>query len=344
MTPRPDQLSPSAGPSGRAFERLASFAAYVRANPRFDHEERDCKHAIVETVRDLLEAGRNGAPIGASLERLAAQSDDARRPYHLLTPPAIRVISGWADQDEPSLARALARCGEQRDSPTERFAAFEDATSEAVRRGVVKEAPNAMMAFASLINFAVDPQSMPVVRNEAFQRLQRALGYDTSPPGSTVGRYLHHIEFARRLSAWLSDAGIAMRDAMDVQAVIFLADVTRFRLESGSDVPPTTAQPRPGSGLRKRREGPTAIWRSAPASATSPRTSPNGSSSTVFLAWSASISTTAREREAQREVLDTYDPIGPRGASRLGCLSPTAVGVPALPRTAPRRCTLDRLH
>lgn len=239
--------------SDRVFERLARFAAYVRANPRFDHEERECKHTLAETVKELLQTACVGAPIGGTLERLAAQSGDPRRPYHVLTPPAIEWISGWAATDEASLSRALALCSEQGKTATERFATFEVCASEAARRGVAREAPKAMMAFASLINFALGPQSIPVVRTEPFERLQRTLGYDTGPPGSPLELYLHHVEFARRLSARLSDAGIAMRDAMDVQAVIFLADATHFRLESGGEVPPPDAEPPDGAGLRRRR-------------------------------------------------------------------------------------------
>jgi hypothetical protein len=127
----------------------------------------------------------------------------------------------WARFDPNSLWQALDRFVAEERSPLERFAAFAEETDKAPPE--VRVSAEGVVAIGSLLNFALAPESLPILRRESFVRVEDALGSAPDPKASPVEQYENHLAFAGRVRQRFEEAGLAVRDMIDVQSLIFIA-------------------------------------------------------------------------------------------------------------------------
>ena len=207
-------------------ERWAAFlrhAAYVRRNPRFELEERDRMFEIARRGRMLLEAVRGDEPLLAPLDSFLEQVFDPERLYHLVDDDVDRATREWASTDEDQLRRALRCFLNEGGEPEARFAAFV-AASEAPRPAEIAANGATLMTLGSLLNFAVNPESAPVLGLGRFSyQLQLLRGFDPDRTGPLAEQYRQHLDFARRLPEQLNEGGVGVRDVLDVQILLCLS-------------------------------------------------------------------------------------------------------------------------
>ena len=208
------------------YERWEAFlrhAAYVRRNPRFEPEERDRMLEIARHGRMLLEAARRDEPLLAPLDSFLERVFDMERVYDVVDEEVEQATRGWATADEDQFRRAL-RCFLEGGEPAARFAAFVEA-SEAPRADIAGN-PMVLMTLGALLNFVVDPESVPVVGLGWFSyQLKLLRGFDPDRSGPLVEQYRQHLDFARTLPAELNEAGVGagVIDMLDVQSLVSLS-------------------------------------------------------------------------------------------------------------------------
>ncbi len=76
-----------------------------------------------------------------------------------------------------------------------------------------------MLTLGSLLGFALEPESLPIVR-APLRRLQELLGRDASGPQTLVELYADQLEFANDVYARMKAHPIPVRDMIDVQGLI----------------------------------------------------------------------------------------------------------------------------
>ena len=128
----------------------------------------------------------------------------------------------WAESGDTALDAAVAGFARSEATPEERFGGLEDAARTAAATGVIAEDALAVMAFGSLLGFAVDPERLPFVLRRPFAELERLLSVTPVKARTLAGEYGGHLGFAQTVAAGLRDSGIAA-DMLDVQALVFSA-------------------------------------------------------------------------------------------------------------------------
>lgn len=196
-----------------------SFAGEIR-DPGLAVEDRDRDLAIAGSASKLLETAREGGAVRSSLDALLSLLSDPGRPYDLTGPRMNEWLESWAASDEQSLSRALADFSSVDPGPDARYAHFARAAQQAHELSAIEWQPKAALTWGSLLNFALAPAVMPVVRITPFQQLEWRLGYRTVE-GSIIDQYEAHVDFARWLQVELSRTEVPVKDMIDVQALIF---------------------------------------------------------------------------------------------------------------------------
>jgi hypothetical protein len=219
----------------QAFER---YAAWVRGKPTWDAEEREPRLEVAGTLREAVAA----ASAHGGWQELLAEC--LYRPEYRRADLTLRGqdewLWPWLVSGDPGLREAVAAFGRLEPSPEERFAAFAAAAGSAQAAGKVPGAPGSVMAFASLLNFAVEPKRLPFVQRSPFRRLERLLDGHPAEAGSPTEEYAAHLDFAARLQARLREAGLDA-DMLDVTALILSAARNAAFWTTGAGVGPDTA-------------------------------------------------------------------------------------------------------
>lgn len=203
--------------------RFLEYAARARANPHFDLEERDHRLDIAQRIRGMLDAARDGSFFPQPAVRTVFRGQYGGRPYSLTGPQHNRWLQAWAIADEGSLMQALVAFTEPGADAESRFASFARAAEEAQSAGKIEPDDEALLALGSLFNFAVEPDSLPVMRAELYRRVEQELGWEPSRGASVAELYGHHLDVARRLKSEMEEQGIPVRDMIDAQSLIWLA-------------------------------------------------------------------------------------------------------------------------
>jgi hypothetical protein len=196
------------------------WARRARAKPSFDTEERDYRLAVASAVRDLIRAAEEGRTLGDCSQAVAKQVMDSR--YTLLPFRPLKQLETWAEQHEEALARALRTFAATGDDPVERLAAFLADLKSGT--GAYQEAPGVLIG--SLLNFATFPE-VPLVRAARSTRLRELLGEESGPARTQLEDYGRNLAFAHKLDLALREAGVAVRDMVDVDALIRICDTER---------------------------------------------------------------------------------------------------------------------
>jgi len=206
--------------AGDSWELFLEYAAFARAKPTFDVEEREQPLAVAGAVRAVLDTAGGTPDWLASLVEalsLAQFTDLAFFKQH-------RWLRRWAESEHDSLEATL--CGLMTESvPLRRFAAFERAAEQATASGRLEPNPNRLLAFGSLFNFALAPGELPFVRRARFAALEAMLGFGHASFASVTAEYEHHLGFASTVRERLGEAGVPTVDMLDVQALIFNASL-----------------------------------------------------------------------------------------------------------------------
>jgi hypothetical protein len=203
-------------PGDAVVERFLSHAASLRLRIGFDREERNPRVRPVARLRRLMRRARSGGAWQEDLEDLFNDRYDSLGglPLALLVPRHIEWVNRWAASDPGSMQSALAELPAPGADADQRFRRFAD-----VAQANTDEDRGAVLVVGSLLNFALQPQELPVVRPQAFRYLEQVLG-DPLPAMDISGEYAHHVAFAKRLGDRMREAGIDVRDMIDVQCLI----------------------------------------------------------------------------------------------------------------------------
>jgi hypothetical protein len=206
--------------TGGARRRFLDYAALARSKPSFDVEERGWKLALAKTLHALATSNAGGDDWPT---RLVEPLIRYRPPY--VVPGRARAwLREWAEADPGAVRRGLAPFGDPSLDPIERVARL---AAEAEQADVGGEAwrgrvrTGAIAVIGSALNFACEPASLPLVRPVSFQQLADWIGETIEGgEGSAAELYGGMLDFARRIRGELEDAGVPVRDMIDVQSLI----------------------------------------------------------------------------------------------------------------------------
>jgi hypothetical protein len=195
-------------------QRLLSWAARARANPRFELEEREHRLEAAARLQEVLDAAVRDESIVDRIEALHA----FLRPRlpELLAPVQLEQLLHWAREDAPGLAEAVRPFASPGTDAAETVADFTEAF-ERRRSGPA----GAGLQVASLFAFGAAPGGIPIVRLPVYLRLEERFG-DEQPDGSLADRYRHHLGFAGRMCDAFVQAGIDVADMIDTEALMLI--------------------------------------------------------------------------------------------------------------------------
>ena len=128
-------------------------------------------------------------------------------------------------------------------APRERFAAFADAAASAHREGLIKDAPGSVIAFGSLLNFAMEPERLPFVLKGPYSVLERLLSGGNAQDGSVTDEYERHLNFGAEVADFLRGT-LPAADMLDVHALILNASRNAAFWSTGQEVGPDAPPPR----------------------------------------------------------------------------------------------------
>jgi glycosyl transferase family 92 len=203
--------------------RFLEYAAWARANPNFDFEERQYRLDIGQRMRGMLDGASEGSMLVEPGIRTVFRGKFGGRHFSLTGAQQNNWLHQWALADGESLMRGLAAFTDESLDAEGRFAVFAREAEEAWSAGTLERNAGAVVAFGSLFNSAVDPERLPVVRAELFERLEQILGDEYAPEASPTEQYGHHLALARRLREEMEGAGIPIRDMIDAESLIRVA-------------------------------------------------------------------------------------------------------------------------
>jgi hypothetical protein len=204
--------------AGDRWNDFVEWARHARAKPTFDLEERDYRLGVAGAVRELIDAGLDGRPLRgpatAVLEQVLKGVDN------VVPPRQVARLADWAAEDEQGLARALRSFSEAGDDPEARLGSF----VAAIARGPgADQFAGGGLIVASLLNFGVSPERLPIVPVGRYGRLPELLGEEGTRPATAADAYRRHLAFAGKVQAALVDAGVPVRDMLDVESLIALS-------------------------------------------------------------------------------------------------------------------------
>jgi hypothetical protein len=131
----------------------------------------------------------------------------------------IAPLARWVEQDERALAAAVRTFSDRGDDPGARLERFVEAVAGASGG---HRLPGGGLVVGSLLNFATSPERLPVVRPAQWARLQRLLGEQPAEAATISEQYRAALGFARRVESAFRDAGVPVRDMIDVESLITL--------------------------------------------------------------------------------------------------------------------------
>jgi hypothetical protein len=200
---------------------FAAFAAHLLTKPAFDREEREPR---LRVAGDLAEALAQVSSDRASTERLEHVLSTARyRVTDMSSAPHAQWLLAWLGSDDADLRAALALFSDPAHSELERFETFVRAYERAAGAGRVPAEETAASVMGSLFNFAVEPARLPLVLERPFRAFERLLGVEPAPGETLTARYRRRLQLTLALERALREAGVAVRDMLDVQSLVLLA-------------------------------------------------------------------------------------------------------------------------
>lgn len=206
----------------RLWDRFLRHAANVMKRPGFDHAEREWKFETAANTRSLVEQSALSAEWVAALDTVFPEKIDFRDVRVTLPNPRQRNwVRRWARMEPASLEEALKAFRSTEAAPHERFSAF--ATGAEQVPAVVRASDLGILVMGSWFNFALAPDSLPIVQPGPFRMLEKLLVHSVETENGLAESYRHHLEFADYVKARMDEAGVGIRDMVDVQSLIVIA-------------------------------------------------------------------------------------------------------------------------
>jgi hypothetical protein len=200
------------------WSRFRSFARTTFDRPGFRSEERLPRVEAAKEVLSALRLARTGGPWIDALERLMGTFIGGQR-FTSIEPRDLGWLRGLARSSEPALAAAVTDVLDETD-PLRSFRSFCDAVEELEAAAGMPSSPRLALRVGSLLNFASQPDSAPLVQPALFARLQRTLGYPWSDQVPVVEQYRRCVMFARDVESRLRRDGLILEDMIDVEALV----------------------------------------------------------------------------------------------------------------------------
>ena len=198
------------------------WARRALRKPSFDAEERAYRLAVAAAVRELITDARQARPLAGPAREVNERVLDSRYRLAPVVPARpLEQLTRLAEQDEQALAAllcAFAEAGEDPEARLERFLAE-------VKRGPGAERVPAGPLIGSLLNFGTSPERLPVVRAARYARLRELLGEESDPPAGELQDYRRDLTFAYAVETALRDAGVPVRDMIDVDSLMSICAV-----------------------------------------------------------------------------------------------------------------------
>ena len=201
----------TASPDG--WGRVVRGMLNTLSDPEFDERERDYKLVVAERLRDAINAALRGHPTWGETLR------EALGPPNNLTNWRVndRLLRWIADPDSTESARgAVAQFGEVGRSAQARFDAF---AAAARSRGLT---PGAILSLGSLLNFAVEPDRLPIMRSMTLGAVRKEVGEHPVNSLPVEEQYREHLNFCEEAEKRLVSTGGTPRDMLDVQGAIYV--------------------------------------------------------------------------------------------------------------------------
>ena len=205
-------------------ERWRSFSAFVArllGKPTFDREEREPRLRVAAELAESLAGVASGdvseADLAETLSGSGYWTNDLTAGRHR------RWFGDWLRSGDEGLRTALASFADGGRDELERFDAFAGAYGRAVEAGRIEADAITATAIGSLLNFAVEPETLPLVLERPLRTLEAILGAETVAGGTPSERYRGHLAFARAVERDLRAAGVPVRDMLDIQGPMLLA-------------------------------------------------------------------------------------------------------------------------
>jgi MoxR-like ATPase len=201
------------------WDHFLEAAARARSLPDFDERERTYKLEIADDVADALRLARSEGPWLEELQSIWQRKYSGQQ-YNLTNWRQHEWFVRWAAADGGVRAVVAGFLSTDRD-PVECFAEFAELASAAERAGSAGRMPAAVLGIGALFAFSVAPTRVPMVRARVFERCERAVDFPPAPPAPQE-RYGHHLTFANTAAQRMEEAGIELRDMLDVQSIVFM--------------------------------------------------------------------------------------------------------------------------
>ena len=208
-----DDIYPLWNPEENPWHKFLRWAERIYESEEFDRRERDYKLEIAEYVREAMEAVRDDRPNWPKLLRRAFGS-----PNNLTNWRADDDFLSWCEQS-PTSARGplLALWGEERQLG-ERLREFFDGFPADVVSG-----PSDRLSTASLLLMGCDPEERPFYKYTPIWRAFEMVEYEEPDDKSDEAAvYLHTLEFLDAFVEELADRGVAVRDRLDAQSLVWV--------------------------------------------------------------------------------------------------------------------------
>jgi hypothetical protein len=215
---------PQADPWGQ----FVKFAALFHGLPRFDEWERDYKLRLAERARPAIEA--LGTEADGSLERFlkVMRLKDAETVQNIVRWQDYEAFVKWYREALPVSHAAVSAICDLAKTPAERIREF----LKHVPMDVIKSSGN-RVTLASFFLFAFDPHKLIVFRATPFDWAYERVNYAPVPDDADEAqRYEHALAFADRLINEAAQRGLALRDRLDAQGVVWTMAMMKERAET----------------------------------------------------------------------------------------------------------------
>jgi hypothetical protein len=206
--------------SEEAWEKFLGHSRRVLARPTFDEGQRNWKIKLAGELRDLLGQISHPDRLQEGLAVVFPQSLGRYDHRHdLPAPRQANWLRRWLRLDPGAVERALSGFAHTDGDPVSRFARFAKEAAAAPAEARVNDP--GIVAVGSFFNFSLAPESLPIMREGLFERLEEILGYGHATGAPVAKRYEHHLAFADEVKRRLDADGVPIRDMVDVQSLIY---------------------------------------------------------------------------------------------------------------------------
>lgn len=182
----------------------------------FDSRERKYKLKIAEALREVLEEARSNGDWRPRLRSALGRTYEGQR-YNLSNYRQHDWLRDIPLDAVESTRLVLAGLAEEVDS-LERYKSYEGLAMQFA--GKPGSNAGSILAVASILNFAVEPNRLPILRSTVIESAEKLVGFEVvGETGAEI--YASHLNFINEAEQRLLASGVPVRDTLDTQSVIW---------------------------------------------------------------------------------------------------------------------------